>query len=139
MPRCVLFDLGNVLIDFDHRIVGRELARFATRAHPVDAGAIHDYIFGDAGAASPNAGIDRGGLSLASQHADVAARFSLAVSLDESGRAWSSIFADELNQPVVDRLLDLASRLSAPPPLAAGGSLGHNACARSGQACFSPP
>ncbi len=39
----------------------------------------------------------------------VAARFSLAVSLDEFRRAWSSIFADDLNRTVADRLTQLAS------------------------------
>jgi len=109
VERCLLFDLGNVLIDFDHRVVSRELARLASPAHPVGAEAIHEYIFGDAGPASPNAQMDRGSLSLASLHASVVTRFSLPVSLDQFGHAWSSIFAADLNRAVVDRLTDLAS------------------------------
>ena len=109
--RCLLCDLGNVLIDFDHRIVGRELAPFAAAGQPVSSGTINGYIFGDeAGPASPNARMDRGTLSLASLHADVAARFSLAVSLEEFGRAWSAIFAPGLNPGAVDRLLRLAAQ-----------------------------
>ena len=110
MSRCLLFDLGNVLIDFDHRVVSRELARRAARERPADADAIHEYVFGDAGPASPNAQIDRGTLSLATLHADVVARFSLPVSLDDFRRTWSSIFADHLNQTVVDRLVGVAAR-----------------------------
>ncbi len=108
VTRCLLFDLGNVLIDFDHRVVSRELARRASPAHPVRAEVIHDYIFGDAGPASPNAQMDRGTLSLAALHADVVARFSLPVSLDEFGHAWSSIFAGNLNPAAVDALARLA-------------------------------
>ena len=107
--RCLLFDLGNVLIDFDHGVVSRTLARHATGDRPAPAEAIHEYIFGDSGAGSPNAGIDRGTGSLEALHAEVAARFSLAVSLDEFRRAWSSIFADDLNRTVADRLTQLAS------------------------------
>ena len=107
--RCLLFDLGNVLIDFDHGVVSRTLARHATGDRPAPAEAIHEYLFGDSGAASPNAGIDRGTGSIKALHAEVAARFSLALSLDEFHRAWSSIFADDLNWAVADRLTHLAS------------------------------
>ena len=107
--RCLLFDLGNVIIDFDHGVVSRTLARHATGDRPAPAEAIHEYIFGDSGAASPNAGIDRGTGSLEALHAKVAARFSLAISLDEFRRAWLSIFADDLNRTVADRLTHLAS------------------------------
>ena len=107
--RCLLFDLGNVLIDFDHGVVSRTLAPHATGDRPAPAEAIHEYIFGDSGAASPNAGLDRGIGSLEALHAEVAARFSLAVSLDEFRRTWSSIFADDLNRTVADRLTQLAS------------------------------
>ena len=108
--RCLLFDLGNVLIDFDHGVVSRTLARHATGDHPAPAEAIHEYIFGGSGAASPNAGIDRGTGSIEALHAEVAARFSLAVSLDEFRRAWSSIFADDLNRAVADRLTQASAR-----------------------------
>lgn len=111
--RCLLFDLGNVLIDFDHGVVSRTLARHATGDRPAPAEAIHEYIFGDSGAASPNAGIDRGTGSLDALHAKVAARFSLAISLDEFRRAWLSIFADDLNRTVADRLTHLAHLASA--------------------------
>jgi len=107
--RCLLFDLGNVIIDFDHGVVSRTLARHATGDRPAPAEAIHEYIFGDSGAASPNAGIDRGTGSLEALHAKVAARFSLAISLDEFRGAWLSIFADDLNRTVADRLTHLAS------------------------------
>jgi FMN phosphatase YigB (HAD superfamily) len=110
VARCLLFDLGNVLIDFDHRIVSRELARGVTREPPLRAEAIDEYIFGDAGPASPNAQMDRGTLSLAALHADVAARFSLPVSIEEFRHAWSAIFAGALNQTVVDQLVRLATR-----------------------------
>jgi len=111
--RCLLFDLGNVLIDFDHGVVSRTLARHATGDHPAPAEAIHEYIFGGSGAASPNAGIDRGTGSIEALHAEVAARFSLAVSLDEFRRAWSSIFADDLNRAVADRLTQASARFGS--------------------------
>jgi FMN phosphatase YigB (HAD superfamily) len=107
--RCLLFDLGNVLITFDHRVVSRLLAPHAPRQRPVPAQAIHDYIFGDSGPDSPNARIDRGAQSLAALYGDVAARFSLTLSLDEFRHAWSSIFAADLNHAVADRLTRFAA------------------------------
>jgi len=108
--RCLLFDLGKVLIDFDHRVVSRLLARHAAGDRPAPAEAIHEYIFGDAGPASPNAQMDRGTRSLASLHADVIARFGLTVSFDEFSQAWSAIFADDLDRATADRVAHLAAR-----------------------------
>ena len=56
--------------------------------------------------------MDRGAPSLAALHADVAGRFRLALSLDEFRHAWSSIFADDLDRAVADRLTHLAAAVS---------------------------
>ena len=77
--RCLLFDLGNVLIDL-RPPGGEPSARAARAAAAAGAGARPFTTTSSAtpGQTSPNARIDRGAQSLAALHADVAARFSLA-------------------------------------------------------------
>ena len=110
MARCLLFDLGNVLLDFDHRTVSRRLAAHASPGRPVTAGELHDYIFGGTAPSSPNAQIDRGTLTLESLYRDVVARFSLTLPFDAFRDAWTSIFAAQLNHPVMERVAELTAR-----------------------------
>ena len=106
---CLLFDVGNVLVDFDHGIVSRSLADHVPGMGADQAADVHAFIFGDAGPASLNAQVDRGTLSLPALHALVVGRFSLDLRFEAFRDAWSSIFARHLNHGVVERLTRCAA------------------------------
>jgi FMN phosphatase YigB (HAD superfamily) len=106
---CLLFDVGNVLVDFDHRIVSRYLADHVQGTSADLAAHVHTFVFGDSGPASLNAQVDRGTLSLPALHAMVVERFSLDLPFAAFRDAWSSIFASHLNHGLVERLTRCAA------------------------------
>lgn len=110
--RWLLFDVGNVLIDFDHGRVSQQLVSLlpATGANTVRPDQIHDFIFGGQGNTSRNARLDRGENNLEWLHSEVQNRFSLNISVTEFRAIWLSIFAEALNQPVLDTLRGMQQR-----------------------------
>lgn len=100
----VLFDVGNVLINFDHRIISRRLVRHAADARQSDTlhDELHEFIFGSATQASRTTEIDRGSNNLATLRDDLANEFDLGVSQSEFEEIWTAIFSDELNADAIE-------------------------------------
>ncbi len=99
----VLFDLGNVLIDFDHRIVSQRLAEYVpeNRRSSTIQNELHGFIFGNGEPNSPNVELDRGSKDLDELHNEISQHFDIAISSSDFGAIWQSIFSDELNADAV--------------------------------------
>jgi putative hydrolase of the HAD superfamily len=95
----VLFDLGNVLINFDHRIISQRLIQYVLDEHrtPALQSEVHEFIFGNGVHPSMNAEIDRGTKDINDLRAIMAERFQLNIPQSDFEEIWSSIFADDLN------------------------------------------
>ena len=79
--RWVLLDLGNVLIDFDHRNVGRRIREVVGTGRPdVDETFIHKFIFEDSSGpgTSLNSQLDRGALTLEELRAKINSEFRMS-------------------------------------------------------------
>jgi class 3 adenylate cyclase/FMN phosphatase YigB (HAD superfamily) len=114
----ILFDLGNVLVKFDHHRVGRQLFHQLPRSmqdkmRPRD---IYNYIFTQQGTNSPisyNTLIDLGQTDLARLRRDFNRHFKANIGEDVFLEAWCSIF-DELDDEAmncVKRVLDLGIKV----------------------------
>jgi FMN phosphatase YigB (HAD superfamily) len=104
VDRWLLVDVGQVLIGFDHAVVGRRLVdeHFPLARRTDEARqAVHRYIFDDADGEVPNAVLDRGAQDVDWLCARVCARFSVSVALSAFEEIWTSIFAPQLNAVVV--------------------------------------
>ncbi len=100
----VLFDVGNVLINFDHRVISRRLVRHAADARQTNTlhDELHEFIFGSATQTSRTTEIDRGSRDLSTLREDLANAFELDLSQSEFEDIWTSIFSDELNAAAID-------------------------------------
>jgi len=105
----VLFDLGNVLINFNHRIISQRLSLCTPEERQSTSleDDIHTFIFGDGEQSSPNVQLDRGTKSIDELHNDVVQQFDIDVSNATFREIWSSIFADELNADAIGCLNQL--------------------------------
>ena len=86
--RWVLFDVGNVLLRFDHRRVSAALATHV----PVEAGQLHRFIFASEHGPSRNELLDRGSRDLVWLRDEVVREFGVPVTLEAFEAAWQSIF-----------------------------------------------
>jgi len=95
----VLFDLGNVLIDFDHRLISQQLVEYVPeeRQTPALQNEMHEFIFGNGDQPSMNAEIDRGTKDIDDLHSDMAKQFDLDITQSKFEEIWSSIFSKDLN------------------------------------------
>lgn len=103
MIRVVLFDLGRVLLDFDHRRACEALAQVARRPG-VTAEEVRAFIFGT----DLESEYDRGRLSDEEFRSRVCEEFGIAVSAEEFARRWSDIFWER--EGVLPYLADLKAR-----------------------------
>ncbi len=95
----LLFDLGNVLIDFDHRVVAQQLVRYfpEDRQTATLQAELHQFIFGGDDPTSPNVALDRGTQDLDDLRYAIRDRFGVEVPQSDFAEIWPSIFADRLN------------------------------------------
>jgi len=98
--RYFLFDLGNVLIDFDHRIVSQRLLEYfpRNRRNAVLQEQLQRFIFTDGGCNSLNSQLDRGKRDLVWLSNEVRKQFRLNFSDSDFAEIWASIFSPTLNE-----------------------------------------
>lgn len=102
--RCILFDVGNVLINFDHSRVGAQLRHYSTRQPLPTADEFYEAIFQRDGNGSFNARLDRGELSWSEFQTQISTEFSLVLDSERLREIWVSIFAPALNSESVELL-----------------------------------
>lgn len=86
--RWVLFDVGNVLLRFDHRRVSSALSQ----RRPVDAERLHRFIFDGDNGPSRNALLDAGRRDLVWLHGEVVREFGVSITRQAFEDAWQCIF-----------------------------------------------
>jgi len=96
----IVFDLGNVILDFDHRIVTTRLAQLST----VSEKGIHDLIFGG----NLESMYDRGKTSSRDFYQDVVKSLDIDVPFEEFRDIWTRIFT--LKEDVCDLIRTLKKR-----------------------------
>lgn len=83
-PKAVIFDLGNVLVDFDHRIASRKVAKFSDRSEE----GIYNLIFD-----SPSTELfEEGKISPEDFFKEVKKKLNLRLSYEEFVPIWNEIF-----------------------------------------------
>ena len=94
--RWVLFDLGNVLIPFNHKRVSRGLVRFLPKGRQPKASAaqIHSFIFDSHEGPSCNSQLDRGSKDLRWLGEQLRERFKITVTEEQLRDVWCSVFDD---------------------------------------------
>ena len=97
--RWVLFDVGNVLLRFDHRRFSAALANHV----PVDAERLHRFVFGAEHGPSRNDRLDAGSRDLAWLRDEVLREFGVSVSPTDFEEAWQGIF--DLPDPAARKCL----------------------------------
>ena len=107
----VLFDVGNVLINFDHRVISRRLVSHAPKNRQSNTlqDKLHGFIFGTAELPSRTIRLDRGENAISTLRDALIKEFDLTVSDSDFETIWSSIFADRLNGDTIhclNRLLE---------------------------------
>jgi len=86
--RWVLFDIGNVLLRFDHRRVSAALAHQCS----VDAERLHRFIFDSENGPSRNGQLDAGSRDLVWLRDEVVREFGVSVAQQAFEEAWQCIF-----------------------------------------------
>jgi FMN phosphatase YigB (HAD superfamily) len=86
--RWVLFDVGNVLLRFDHRRFSAALANHV----PVDAERLHRFVFDAENGPSRNGLLDTGSRDLAWLRDEVLREFGVSVAPKDFEEAWQCIF-----------------------------------------------
>jgi putative hydrolase of the HAD superfamily len=81
----IIFDLGKVILDFDHRSITRRLSRISR----VPESRIRDVIFGS----DLESMYDRGGISTRAFYTRVVQSLDLAIPFEEFRRIWTRIFS----------------------------------------------
>jgi len=103
--RWVLCDLGNVLINFDHKRISKGLLKYlpARKQNRSHQGEIHSFIFESRKGTSRNMELDRGRIDLPQICREFRDRFSARIDEAEFRQAWCSIF-DDLKQDAINCL-----------------------------------
>lgn len=102
----ILFDLGNVILPFNHFQIAEKLARFSLRKEFQDPKKIFSYLFDlDNGAINP---FDLGKVSPREFFQAIKEQFDLSVSFDEFVPIWCDIFVED--QKVNQIILSLKSK-----------------------------
>lgn len=100
----VLVDVGQVLIGFDHSVIG---ARLAAECFPPERqsaelpAAIEAFILGSNGGPSPNCQVDRGAKDIDWLCARICGEFGVEIAPAAFEDIWTSIFALRVNAEVV--------------------------------------
>lgn len=97
----IFFDLGNVLIDFEHERVTEALVNYFPKAQRNNAltREIHEFIFMDHGSSmARNDQMDRGARDLNWLTDEINKHFAITVPNDAFETIWFSIFFDTLNE-----------------------------------------
>ena len=101
MTKLFAFDLGNVILPFEHRQVAEKLYDRAAKKEGLSADEIFTYLF-DMDSGSVN-GYEEGLTSSYQFFLDVRDRFRLHVEFDEFAEIWNNIFCEssEVNEVIV--------------------------------------
>jgi HAD superfamily hydrolase (TIGR01509 family) len=103
MIEAVLFDLGNVLVEFDNAPIARKLAARATRAPYQDPVEVGRYVFHREKGAENS--FDRGQISPAAFFQEIAQEMGLNLSYHEFVSIWNDIFRARTGAEEVVRFL----------------------------------
>jgi putative hydrolase of the HAD superfamily len=99
----ILFDLGNVILPFDHFQIAEKLSQFSQRKEFEDPKRIFSYLFdAQEGAINP---FDLGKVSPREFFQAIKERLDLSVSFDEFVQIWCNIFVED--QEVTKIILSL--------------------------------
>jgi putative hydrolase of the HAD superfamily len=88
----ILFDLGNVILPFDHRQIGEKLLQFAQRKETEDPKKIFDYLF-DLETGAVNL-YETGKMTSPEFFQSLQAFFHLQMSFDQFVTVWNDIFTE---------------------------------------------
>lgn len=108
--RWMLVDVGQVLIGFDHAVIG---ARLVAECFPADRQTVRDresveaFILGSTDGPSPNSQVECGAKDIAWLCAMVSERFGVVIGPAQFEEIWMSIFAPRMNADVVARVAAL--------------------------------
>lgn len=103
----VLFDLGNVLLNFDHGKISQGLLDYfpKDRQTPAQEQEIHDFFF--LGSHARNNYLDRGRHDLGWLHGEFCRHFDVDIQLEQFQKIWTSIFSPDLNEVSLQLARDL--------------------------------
>ncbi len=102
----ILFDLGNVILPFNHYPIAEKLATFSRNKHPLDPAHIFDYLF-DRLHGSVNA-YETGKISSEQFFQSLKRAFRLQIAFEEFASIWNDIF--EENKEVTRMIRSLKGR-----------------------------
>jgi len=99
----ILFDLGNVILPFDHHQIGEKLLHFSLKKETEDPLKIFDYLFDlDAGAVNL---YETGKMTSREFFQSLKAFFHLQMSFDEFVAVWNDIFTENAEVSEIVRSL----------------------------------
>lgn len=102
--RWILVDVGQVLIGFDHGVIGR---RLLAECFPVERQsaetlvALETFVLSSTGGLSRNHQIDRGLRSVSWLRAELCGEFKVDIAEEKFEEIWTSIFRPQVNHDVV--------------------------------------
>ena len=109
MIEVIFFDLGNVILPFNHFQIAEKLSRFSRRKGLEDPSRIFSYLFDfESGAVN---GFDTGKVSPAQFFQSVRTDLDLSLSFEEFVPIWTNIFTEDEDVADVIRLLKRRCRL----------------------------
>ena len=85
----IIFDLGNVLLDYDHRITCRKLSNFSKPRYP--AGKMYHFLFNNH---SLSRQYDQGKITTEEFFKTLVDKFSLKITFKEFTPIWNDIFRE---------------------------------------------
>ena len=105
----ILFDLGNVILPFDHRQIGEKLLRFSLKKETEDPRKIFDYLF-DLHTGAVNL-YETGKMTSLEFFQSLKAFFQLQMSFDQFVMVWNDIFTENAEVSEIVRSLKGKVRL----------------------------
>ncbi len=105
----ILFDLGNVILPFDHHQIGEKLLRFSLKKETEDPRKIFDYLF-DLHTGAVNL-YETGKMTSLEFFRSLKAFFHLQMSFDEFVAVWNDIFTENAEVSEIVRSLKENVRL----------------------------
>lgn len=99
----IIFDLGNVLLDYDHRLSCRQLSNLSKHKHSTEE--IYNFLFNDYGLSRR---YDEGTITTEEFFKTVVDKFGLSVSFSEFLPIWNNIFKE--NKAISQLVRDLKRR-----------------------------
>ncbi len=105
----ILFDLGNVILPFNHFQIAEKLSRFAQRKEFQDPNKIFSFLFDfEKGAINP---FDLGKISPQEFFQSIKQNLDLSISFDEFVPIWCDIFVEDRDVSGIIRILKKKWRL----------------------------